>query len=395
MANDIFEKCQGFTRAKDAMRDGYYPYFKPLDSTEGTIVTMGGKELVMAGSNNYCGLTTHPKVKAAAKEAVDKYGTSCTGSRFLNGTLALHLELDRRLAQFIGKEAALSFSTGYQTNLGTISALVQKGDVAVTDKDDHASIIDGCTFSSGTMKRFRHNDVDHLEYVMKSIKDANGIMVIVDGVYSMEGDIAPVPDIIRVCKKYGARLMVDDAHSLGMLGGGRGTGIHFDCIDEIDLVMGTFSKSFASIGGVIAGDEQVVHYIQHHARPMIFSAAIAPPNAAAVLAAVDVLETEPQWVQRLWENGNYMLDGFKRLGFNTGTSCTPIVPIIIGDDFRTIGLWMGLFEEGVYTNPVLAPAVPPGGQRLRTSYMATHDRGHLDRILQGFDVVGKRTGIIS
>ena len=394
MASDIFEKCYGYTRAKDAMRDGYYPYFMPLDTTEGTTVTMGDKELVMAGSNNYVGLTTHPKVKAAAKEAVDKYGTSCTGSRFLNGTLALHLELDQRLAKFIGKEAALCFSTGYQTNLGTIAALAGKGDVTVTDKDDHASIIDGCTFSRSTMKRFRHNDVDHLEYVMKGIKDADGILVIVDGVYSMEGDIAPVPDIIKVCKKYGARLMVDDAHSLGMLGGGRGTGIHFDCIDEIDLVMGTFSKSFASIGGVIAGDDQVIHYIQHHARPMIFSAAIAPPNAAAVLAAVDVLETEPQWVKQLWENGRYMLEGFKKLGFNTGTSVTPIVPILIGDDFRTIGLWMGLFEAGVYTNPVLAPAVPPGGQRLRTSYMATHTREHLDRILHGFEVVGKRTGII-
>ena len=394
MASDIFEKCYGFTRARDAMRDGYYPYFMPLDNTEGTTVTIGDKELVMAGSNNYAGLTTHPKVKAAAKEAVDKYGTGCTGSRFLNGTLALHLELDQRLAKFIGKESAVCFSTGYQTNLGTISALLGKGDVAVTDKDDHASIIDGCTFAHGTMKRFRHNDIDHLEFVMKKIKDAKGILVIVDGVYSMEGDIAPVPEIIEVCKKYGARLMVDDAHSLGMLGGGRGTGHHFGCIDEIDLVMGTFSKSFASIGGVIAGDDQVIHYIQHHARPMIFSASIAPPNVATVLAAVDVLETEPHWVEQLWENGRYMLEGFEKLGYNTGTSETPIVPILIGDDFRTLGLWMGLFEEGVYTNPVLAPAVPHGGQRLRTSYMATHTKEHLDRILHGFEVVGKRTGII-
>ena len=391
---DLFDKCYGFTRAKEAMRDGYYPYFMPLDDTEGNVVTMGDKKLVMAGSNNYLGLTTHPKVRQAAIEAIERYGTSCTGSRFLNGTLALHHELDRRLAEFLGKEAALCFSTGYQTNLGTISALVGRGDVAITDKEDHASIIDGCMLSMGTMKRFRHNDMDHLKYVLENSKDAKGILVVVDGVYSMGGDIAPLPELVELCKRYGARLMVDDAHSLGVLGNGRGTAAHFGLTDEVDLIMGTFSKSFASLGGVIAGDEQIIHYIQHHARSMIFSASMPASNVAAVLAALEVIETEPQWIERLWENTRYMLDGFKRLGFDTGPSQTPIIPIIIGDDFRTIGLWMGLFEEGVYTNPVLSPGVPPGGQRLRTSYMATHTREHLDWVLRGFEVVGKRTGII-
>ncbi len=391
---DLFDKCYGFTRAKEAMRDGYYPYFMPLDDTEGNVVTMGDKKLVMAGSNNYLGLTTHPKVRQAAIEAVEKYGTSCTGSRFLNGTLALHHELDRRLAEFIGKEAALCFSTGYQTNLGTISALVGRGDVVITDKEDHASIIDGCMLSLGTMKRFRHNDMDHLKHVLENSKNAKGILVVVDGVYSMGGDIAPLPDLVELCRRYGARLMVDDAHSLGVLGNGHGTAAHFGLTDEVDLIMGTFSKSFASLGGVIAGDDQVIHYIQHHARSMIFSASMPASNVAAVLAALEVMETEPEWIERLWENARYMLAGFKRLGFDTGPSETPIIPIIIGDDFRTIGLWMGLFEEGVYTNPILSPGVPPGGQRLRTSYMATHTREHLDWVLKGFEVVGKRTGII-
>jgi 8-amino-7-oxononanoate synthase len=391
---DLFDKCYEFTRAKEAMRDGYYPYFMPLDDTEGNVVTMGDKKLVMAGSNNYLGLTTHPKVRQAAMQAVEQYGTSCTGSRFLNGTLALHHELDHRLAEFIGKEAALCFSTGYQTNLGTISALVGRGDVAITDKEDHASIIDGCMLSLGTMKRFRHNDMDHLKYVLENSKDAKGILVVVDGIYSMGGDIAPLPELVDLCKRYGARFMVDDAHSLGVLANGHGTAAHFGLTDEVDLIMGTFSKSFASLGGVIAGDEHIIHYIQHHARSMIFSASMPASNVAAVLAAVEVIETEPEWVERLWDNAHYMLEGFKRLGYDTGPSQTPIIPIMIGDDFRTLGLWMGLFEEGVYTNPVISPGVPPGGQRLRTSYMATHTREHLDWVLNGFEIVGKRTGII-
>ena len=273
---DLFEKCRGFfadpsvaesmgypTSAQRLKEMGLYPYFIVLDHTEGTEVTVEGHRLIMLGSNNYLGLTTHPAVRAAASKAIAEFGTSCTGSRFLNGTLAMHGELERRLAAFFGKETALVFSTGYQTNLGTISALMGRKDVAITDKDDHASIIDACAFSMGTMKRFRHNDVDHLKHVLESAKDADGVLVIVDGVYSMGGDIAPLPEIVELCKRYRARLMVDDAHGLGVMGKGHGTAAHFGLTDEVDLIMGTFSKSFASIGGVIAGDDQIIHYIQH------------------------------------------------------------------------------------------------------------------------------------
>lgn len=381
----LFDKCSQFVRAKQLMKSGRYPFFLPLEDTEGCTVVLRGKKLVMAGSNNYLGLTTHPKVRRAAVEAVEKYGTSCTGSRFLNGTLTLHHELDRRMADFMAKEAAICFSTGYQANLGAVSALVGKRDVAITDKEDHASIIDGCRLSRGTVKWFRHNDMDHLSHVLESVKDADGVLVVVDGVYSMGGDIAPLPALVETCKRYGARLMVDDAHGLGVLGGGHGTAAHFDLIEEVDLLMGTFSKSFASQGGVIAGDEGVIHYIQHHARSLIFSASMPACNVATVLAALDVIESEPEHLERLWENAWYMMDGFRRLGYNIGSTETPIIPVIVGDDFGTIALWWELIERGVYTNPVLSPAVQPGGQLLRTSYMATHTREHLDRVLAAFE----------
>ena len=382
---ELFDKCSQFVRAKEAMQSGYYPFFLPLDDTEGCTVTLRGKELVMAGSNNYLGLTTHPKVRQAAIDAVERYGTSCTGSRFLNGTLRLHQELDSRMAEFLGKEAAVCFSTGYQANLGAISALVGRRDVVVTDKEDHASIVDGCRLSPGAMKRFRHNDMEHLSHVLNNARDAEGVLVVVDGVYSMGGDIAPLPDLVETCKRHGARLMVDDAHGLGVLGGGHGTAAHFGLTEEVDLIMGTFSKSFASQGGVIAGNESVVHYIQHHARSLIFSASMPAANVAAVLAVLDVIQAEPERVERVWENARYMMDGFRRLGYNTGPTETPIIPVIVGDDFSTVCLWWELIERGVYTNPVLSPAVPPGAQLLRTSYMATHTRDHLDRVLEAFE----------
>jgi len=391
----LFDKCYGFTRAKQAMEAGLYPFFRPLNETEGNMVTVEGQRMVMAGSNNYLGLTTHPKVRQAAKEALDRYGPSCTGSRFLNGTLAEHLELDRRLAEFCGKEAAICFSTGYQTNLGAISALVGRGDVAIADKEAHASVIDACTLAAGALKRFRHNDIDHLESLLKASQDAKGILVIVDGIYSMGGDIAPLPDLVDVCKRHGARLLVDDAHALGVLGEGRGTAAHFGLTDEVDLIMATFSKSCASLGGVIMGDEAVIHYIQHHARSLIFSASMPPACVAAVLAAIDVIETEPEWIARLWDNTDYMLAGFKRLGLDTGPTETPIIPVITGDDMTNIALWKGLFDAGVYTNPVFAPAVPSGQQRLRTSYMATHTREHLDTVLGAFERVGQSLGLVA
>jgi 8-amino-7-oxononanoate synthase len=391
---DRFDKARAFTRAKEAMKTGLYPYFQPLSDTEGTIATFKGKEVVMIGSNNYLGLTTHPKVRQAAIEAIERYGTSCTGSRFLNGTLRFHLELDNRLAQFVGKEAALVFSTGYQTNVGTISALVQKGDYAIIDKDDHASIVDGCFMSRGEMRRFNHNDPDSLDSTLAKLPGDAGKLVIVDGVFSMGGDIAPLPQIVEICKKHGARLMVDDAHSLGVLAGGRGTAAHFGLTDEVDLIMGTFSKSFASIGGFIAGSADVVHYIQHHARALMFSASLPAPCVAAVLAALNIIETEPEHVQRLWRNAHHMLDGLHRLGYDTGPSETPIIPLMIRDEYRTVLAWHALIEEGVYTNPVIPPGVPPNSSLLRTSYMATHTIEHLDRALHALETVGHNLDLI-
>jgi len=390
---DLFQKCYTFTRAKEARDSGYYPYFIPLEDTEGTEVVINGKRLIMIGSNNYLGLTTHPKVREAAIAAIKRYGPSCTGSRFLNGNLELHNQLEHDLAEYIGKEAGLVFSTGMQTNLGTISALVGRDDVAITDRDDHASIIDGCRLSFGEMKRFRHNDMEHLEQVLQSCED-RGKLVVVDGVYSMGGDIAPLPQICRLCDQYGARLMVDDAHSLGVLGGGRGTAAHFGLTDQVDLIMGTFSKSFASLGGVIVGDAIVVDYIKHNARSLIFSASMPPSNAAAVAAALQVMKDEPERIVRLHQIADYMRRGYQALGFNTGNSETPIIPIFIGDQDKTLFFWRSLFEAGVYVNPVLPPAVAPDQTMLRTSYMATHTDEQLNRVLELFGKVGKQVGII-
>lgn len=391
---DLFEKCWKFTDARELQASGFYPYFMPLDDTEGTEVTVSGKRLVMIGSNNYLGLTTHPKVREAAIEATRHFGTSCTGSRFLNGTLAWHLELEKRLADYVEKEAALVFSTGYQTNLGTISALVGRGDYVITDKDDHASIVDGCRLSFGTMKRFRHNDMADLERVLSQVPSEAGKLVVVDGVFSMGGDIAPLPEIITLCRKYNARLMVDDAHAIGILGGGKGTAIHLGVNDGVDLVMGTFSKSFASLGGFVAGSEPVIHYIQHHARSLIFSASMPPGNVAAVSAALEVMIEEPERIQRVNYIGHYMRQEFQKLGFDTGSSQTPIIPIIIGDMNATFLIWKLLFEEGVYTNPVIPPAVPSNLSLLRTSYMATHTEEQMAFVLEKFSKVGRMLGLI-
>ncbi|KXK17846.1 MAG: putative 8-amino-7-oxononanoate synthase [Chloroflexi bacterium OLB15] len=391
---DLFDKVRSYDRAKDAIKAGIYPYFRALSDTEGAIANFEGKEVVMIGSNNYLGLTTDQRVRQAAIDAVNRYGTSVTGSRFLNGTLELHLELDRRLAKFVGKEAALVFSTGYQTNVGTISALVGKGDYVIIDKDDHASIVDGCIMSRGEMKRFRHSDISSLDKLLSELPEAAGKLVVVDGVYSMGGDIAPLPEIVEICRRHGARIMVDDAHGIGVTGAGHGTAYHFGLTDQVDLIMGTFSKSFASIGGFIAGDHDTIHYIQHHARSLIFSAALPAPQAAAALAALDIMESEPEIVQRVWENADYMRAGLKRLGYNVGSSNTPIIPVIIGDDFRTVMAWHALISEGVYTNPVVPPGVPTGHSLLRTSYMASHTKEHLDRALHAFEVVGERLDIV-
>jgi len=391
---DLFNKCSAFTRAREAQAQGVYPYFIPLEQTEGTEVVADGRRLIMVGSNNYLGLTTHPKVQSAARDAVERYGTSCTGSRFLNGTLEIHRELEHKLAKFVGKEAALVFSTGYQVNLGTISSLVGRQDVVIADKEDHASILDGCRLSLGELKRFRHNSLASLEKNLKSCDTGAGILVVVDGVFSMAGDIAPLPGIVELCGRHGARLMVDDAHSVGVLGGGSGTAAHFSVTDQVDLIMGTFSKSFASLGGFIAGDASVIHFVQHTARSLIFSASMAPPSVAAALAALEVMQAEPERIERLSAIAVKMRRGLRELGFDTGASETPIIPVIIGEDSHMLMVWKALFEAGIYVNAVLPPAVPPGKALLRTSYMATHTDEQLDYVLDTFARVGRQMGII-
>jgi 8-amino-7-oxononanoate synthase len=392
---ELYEKCAQFTAARKALEEGYYPYFIPLTDTEGTEVTIDGRRLIMIGSNNYLGLTMHPKVREAAIAALRQYGPSCTGSRFLNGSLKLHLQLEEELADFVGKEAALVFSTGYQTNVGTISALVGRDDVVITDKEDHASIVDGCRLSYGKMLRFRHGDMQSLKRALAKCEPDQGKLVVVDGIFSMGGDIAPLPEIIPLCKKYKARLMVDDAHSVGVLGeNGRGTASYFGVTDDVDLIMGTFSKSFASLGGFIAGDELAIHYIQHHARSLIFSASMPPACVAACLAALEIMRAEPERPQRLLALADRMRQGYQGLGYNTGDSETPIIPIILGDDMPTFMMWRALLDAGVYTNAVIPPAVPPSKSLLRTSYMATHTEEQMDRVLSLFEQVGKKVGVI-
>ncbi len=391
---DLFEKCRNFTAAKEAMERGIYPYFIPLNENEGTEVVYQGRRLIMCGSNNYLGLTTHPKVREAAIEAVKRYGTSCTGSRFLNGTLAMHEQLEAELAEWVGMDAALVFSTGMQTNLGTISALIGRDDVVILDKDDHASIVDGARLGYGKIERFRHNDMEHLKRVLNSIPDTAGKLIVVDGLFSMEGDLAPLPEMTKLAKQYSAKLMVDDAHGMGVMGGGRGTAAHFGVTEDVDLIMSTFSKAFASLGGFIAGDESTIHYIKHVARALIFSASIPPANAAAALAALHVMRDEPEHSLRVIEVADKMRKGFTELGFNIGNSITPVVPIIIGDDEQTFITWKMLFENGVFVNPVISPAVSPGRQLLRTSYMATHTDAQMDKVLETFEKVGKEVGLI-
>jgi len=391
---DIFEKCGQYTTAREAIKEGYYPYFIPLTENEGTEVNYQGRRLIMCGSNNYLGLTTHPKVRQAAIEAIERFGTSCTGSRFLNGTLELHEQLEEELAEWVGKEAALIFSTGMQTNLGTVSSLVGSNDYVILDKDDHASIVDGARLSYGKIQRFRHNDMDHLAKVCRSLPEKSGKLIIVDGLFSMEGDLANLPEITKIAGMYGARVMVDDAHGMGVTGKGRGTSAHFGLTDKVDLIMSTFSKAFASLGGFIAGDDQVIHYVKHHARSLIFSASITPSNTMAALTALQIMREEPERIEQVNRNAEKMRNGFHSLGFDTGKSVTPVVPIIIGDDARTFLTWKLLFENGVFVNAVISPAVATGRQLLRTSYMSTHTDSQLNQVLDTFARVGKEAGLI-
>ncbi|MGB9891439.1 MULTISPECIES: aminotransferase class I/II-fold pyridoxal phosphate-dependent enzyme [Thermodesulfovibrio] len=394
MKKDVFEKCFKFTIAYELQKIGVYPYFRVIESAQGPEVIMNGKKMIMIGSNNYLGLTNHPKVKEAAINAIKKYGTGCAGSRFLNGTLDIHVELEEKLARFMRKEAALIFTTGFQVNLGVISSLIGKDDVVIIDKMDHASIVDGCRLSFGEVKRYKHNDIDDLERILKE-SEGKPRLVVVDGVFSMEGDIVKLPEVVALCKKYGTRLMVDDAHGIGVLGvTGRGTAEHFGLENEVDMIMGTYSKSLASIGGFIAGQKDVINYIKHFGRSFIFSASPPPASVAAVSAAIDIIESEPERREQLWKNTNKMLKGFKELGFDIGVAETPIIPVIVGEDELAFKFVMMLQEEGVFANVAVSPAVPPGKALIRTSYMATHTDEHLDRVLEAFKKVGKALGVI-
>ena len=391
---DIFEKCCKFTAAKEIMDAGIYPYFRVIESAQDPEVIVGGKKMIMIGSNNYLGLTNHPRVKEAAIEALRKYGSGCAGSRFLNGTLDIHVNLEKKLARFMRKEAALVFSTGFQTNLGVISAIAGKEDLILIDKMNHASIIDGCRLSFSEIKKYRHNDMEDLERLLQQYND-KGKLIVVDGVFSMEGDIADLPNIVKLAREYGARVMVDDAHGIGVLGRtGRGTAEHFGLEDEVDLIMGTYSKSLASIGGFIAASEEVIHYIKHFARALIFSASPPPASIASVSAAIDIIEEEPERRERLRRNTNKMLKGFKSLGFDTGRSETPIIPLIVGDDQRAFLMAKMLHDKGIFANVAVSPAVPNGNALIRTSYMATHTDEQLDKVLQVFEEVGKALKII-
>lgn len=392
----IFEKCYSFTRADEAIAMGIYPYFTPIQEVKGNKVIVDGKEMLMVGSNNYLGLMDHPKVKKAAQEAVNKYGVATCGSRFLNGTLDIHVELEERLAKFTGKEAALAFSTGFQTNQGIISTLIGKGDVVITDRMVHASIVDACRLSYGHVYKYKHNDMDDLERQLASLDESAGRLIVVDGVYSMEGDLTNLPGVTKLAKKYNARVMVDDAHGIGVMGkNGRGTCEHFGVEDEVDLVMGTFSKSFASLGGFVAGERKVIFYLKHFARALIFSASITPASVATVLATLDIIENEPERRERLWSITKKMKSGFQAMGYNTGPTETQIIPIIIGSDELAFMLWKLIKDEGIFTNPVIYPAVPKDQSLIRTSYSATHTDAQLERVLATFEKCGKQLGIIS
>jgi 8-amino-7-oxononanoate synthase len=396
---DLFQKCIDFTRADEVKAAGFYPYFRAIEENEGPVVQIEGRKIIMAGSNNYLGLTAHPKVKEAAKHAIDKYGTGCSGSRYLTGTLDLHNELERRLASFMGKEACLLFSTGYQTGQGIIPTLVQRGEYVVTDKDNHACLVAGTLVAKGMFSdiiRYKHNDMADLERVISRLPLNVGKLVVTDGVFSTSGEIVDLPDLVPIAKKYNARILVDDAHAIGVIGkGGRGTASHFGLEAEVDMTMGTFSKTFASLGGFVVGNERVINYLKHQSPALIFSASPTPASVAAALAALEILEAEPERITNLIRNSAKMRAGFKKQGFKVIDGETAVVPVVVGDDMLAFQFWRMLFDKGVFVNAFISPGVPPGLQMLRTSYMATHEDQHLNRILEIFGEVGKALGVIS
>ena len=391
----LLDKVYAFNTARDLQKSGLYHYFRVIESAQTNKVSIGGQEVIMLGSNNYLGLTNHPKVKEAAKDAVDRYGSGCAGSRFLNGTLDIHIELERKLAELVGKEAALVFSTGFMVNQGVIFSLVGRNDTVLVDRTDHASIIDGCRLSFGNTRKYLHNDMESLEYTLKAC-EGNGKLIVIDGVFSMEGDVARLPQIVELAKKHDAVVMVDDAHGIGVMGeSGRGTANHFGLTDDVHLIMGTFSKSLASVGGFIAADKDTIHYIKHIARSMIFSASMPPASVASVSAAVDVMLEEDWRHEQLWRNTEIMLERLKSAGFNTGESTTPIIPAVVGDDLLAFQMCRRLFEEGVYVNPIISPAVEKGNALIRLSLMATHTEDEIHQAMDKMELVGRELGVIS
>ncbi len=392
---DIFQKCHDFKVVDDLRASRLYPYFRTIRSGQDPVVRMNGHEVIMLGSNNYLGLTSHPEVKEAAQDALNIYGSGTAGSRFLNGTLAIHEELEEALARFMGREQAVTFSTGFQVNLGVLPCIAERSDTLILDNLDHACILDGARLSFGRALKYRHNDMDSLEERLRSIGSDGGGMIVVDGVFSMEGDLADLPRIAELKRQFGVRLMVDDAHGVGVMGAnGRGTAEHFGVEDQVDLVMGTFSKALAGVGGFVAGDAKVIDFIKHKARPMIFSAAPPPASVASVLKAIEIIEREPERRERLLKNTRYLMYEVQRLGFDTGESASPIIPLLVGDDEVAFRFTMQLQEAGVFVNPVVSPAVPEGRAMIRTSLMATHTTEHLDRALEAIAVVGRQMGVI-
>lgn len=393
----IFEKCRMYTAPDDLRATGLFTYFRTIESGQDPVVLMGGREMIMLGSNNYLGLTSHPKIKEAAIAAVRKYGAGCAGSRLLNGTLDIHVQLEERLADFMKKPACVTFSTGFGVNLGVISSIAGKGDAIYLDRQDHACIYDGARLAVGAeVKKFKHNDPADLRRLLALNGDRAGRMLVVDGVFSMEGDIAPLPEYAGICDDYDVAFMVDDAHGVGVLGKhGRGTAEHFGIEDRVDLIMGTFSKSLATVGGFVVGEPDVIKFVKHRARSLMFTAAPPPASVAAVLAAIDIIEAEPERRARLWENTRFMLTALRAIGFDCGESMTPVIPVVVGPDMVAFKMAKMLENEGVFVNAVVSPASPPGRALIRTSYMATHTRAHLTRAVEAFHKVGRELGLVS
>ena len=389
------EKLSKYDAPQKAKALGVYPYFRKIESDQDTEVLINGKKVLMFGSNSYLGLTNHPKIKEAAIAAIRKYGTGCAGSRFLNGTLDIHEELEHRLAKFVGKEEAIIYSTGFQVNLGVVSCVTGRGDYILWDELDHASIIEGRRLSFSTPVKYRHNDMQSLEDQLRNFNPDKVKLIVTDGVFSMEGDVANLPEIVRLAKQYNAAVMVDEAHGIGVFGrDGRGTCDHFGVTDDVDLIMGTFSKSFASLGGFIATDKVTANYLRHNSRSYIFSASITPASTAAVGAALDIMESEPERIANLWDVTNYALEGFRRIGCEIGNTCTPIIPLFIRDNEKTFRVTRDLFDEGIFVNPVVSPAVAPKDTLIRFSLMATHTRAQVDEALEKIEKCFKHLDII-